>query len=245
MDAPPGRPFAGRRKWRAVLGYLVLATLGAALATAGFVGVPADAAGLRVLTWYTVGATAATLALAGATAATRQLPTLRPGRLDGAPATVLRAWPGEWRYDAALELGLVAAATALAVLGVRAASDWTVPLLMLGPVAAWLVGRVALTLTGRRRLEALWLTADEVVHDATWGRARADRGQITRVRRLGATAYVALDVAGAVRRELCPRPWRGRVRVTDALVLDCSWTGHDPGELATALAAELRVPGGP
>ncbi|WP_028644007.1 hypothetical protein [Nocardioides sp. URHA0020] len=231
MDLPRARAFTGRAKWGEVAGNLVLAALGAGLASVVFAAVPADVVPMRMLAWYTVAAVVATLALAIALAATRRLPGLREAEVEGAPALVARSWRGEWWHATALDAGLVVLAGVLTGLGL-----WQV-----APVGAWFLVRVALTLTGRRRNEGLWLTATEVGHDAAWGRERVRREQVTRVRSIGGTSYLLLRVEGEVHRELCPRPWRRRRTTDDSIVVRCAWLGPEADDLAAWLRAELGL----
>lgn len=236
-DVPAARPFGAREKWRDVVGNVVLAALGAGLVAVAY-AVPGDPVALRVLAAYTAGATLATLALAVAMATTRRLPTVRRVRLDGTPALAVRAWPGEWWYAVTLDAGLVVAAGTLAGLGL-AAGGWLVPSLLVGVFGLYFAARLLLAVVGRRRNEAIWLTATEVVHDASWGRERVRREQVTRVRPAIGSAQVVLEIEEPARRAVCPRAWR-HGRPEDArIVVDCSWMGLEAADLARWLGAHL------
>ncbi len=243
MDRPPARSFRGRAKWGEVVGNLVLAALGGALAWAAFTIAPPEAVAMRALGWYTVAAALATLALAAGFAVTKQLPEVGAARLEGVVALVARAWRGEWWYATAIDSSLALLAGVLAVLGVAAGGSWVLPALLVVLPGLWFLVRVVLTLTGRRRSEALWLTPVEVVHDATWGRQRTRREHITRVRGVGGTPYLLLDLAGPMHWELCPRGWRqGRIGAgATQIMVDCAMMGHDTDDLAAWLRRELGV----
>ncbi|MDF1605134.1 hypothetical protein [Nocardioides sp. YIM 152315] len=243
MDRPPIREFRGRAKWAGVIGNLLLAGLGVGLAWIGFAAVPGDVAAVRALAWYTVAAALVTLGLAIATAATRRLPALRESRLEGAPALVARSWAAEWWYAVALDAGLVVLAGVLVGLGVDAGGSWVLGTVAVALVGAYFLVRVILTITGRRRNHALWLTPHEIVHDAPWGRERVRREQVVRVRPATASAELVLEVDGPVGRQVCPRPWR-RTRLdagSSRIVADCSMTAHEAGDLAAWLGSELGV----
>lgn len=239
---PVVRPFRGRAKWDEVIGNLVLVVLGALAVTLVLVAVPADVLPIGVTVGYTVVAGLATAALAVATATTRRLPGLGEARLDGEPALVVRGWSGEWWYHLVLDSALVVLAGVLVALGLAADPSWRVPSLVLTVPGAWFLVRVLLTLTGRRRNEALWLTPDEIVHDTSWGRERVRRDQVVRVRASTVAPDLVLHVDAPVRRQLCPRPWRQRVgSPSGRVVVDCSRMGHEVTDLADWLREELVV----
>lgn len=246
MGRPGAAPFRGGAKVRAVVANLVIAALGAVLAAAALLAVPADVTAVRVVGWYSVYAVLATSALAGALALTRQLPTVQEARLGDEDALVVRAWAGEWWHALALDLGLGVVGVLLMVLGVRAGAGWTVPGLLAGLLGAWFLVRVGLSLAGRRRNDALWLTAADVVHDSRSGRERVSRDQVRHTWAVDGTTYLLLVVAGARCSELCPLPWRprrGAVR-DDEIVMECSRLGHDVDALARWLQDQLG-PSGP
>lgn len=239
VEPPRERPFRGGTKWGEVAGNAALVAVGGALAAAAFVAVPPEVVAIRVLAWYTAGAVLATALLAIALALTRRLPVLHESELDGTPALVVRAWRGEWWHTTALDAGLVVVAGALLVLGLRAGGGWAGLGLLVAAAGAWFLVRVVLTLGGRRRPEALWLTGDDVVHDAAWGRERVRRDQVARVRAATTVDRLVLEVEGPVSRQTCPRPWRRAVPGPGTIELDCAWTGHAAHDLAAWLADEL------
>ena len=250
MQPPPPPPsaFGGRAKWSEVSGNLAIAALGAALVAVVLVAVDDDVTAMRLLAWYTAAAVALTLGLAVAIAATRRMPTITEGRLDGAPAVVVRTWSGEWWYAVALDVGLVALGAALAVLGFAAGGAWAVLAVAPALVAAYCLGRVVLALTGRRRNPALWVTGEEVVHDGPSGRLRARHDQVRRVRRVTNAEQVLVQLDGEVRTERCPAPWRPRrgLGTTGAghgseIVLDTTWVGHDTDDLTAWLQDRLGL----
>jgi hypothetical protein len=240
----PVRRFSGRAKWGEVAGNLGLAALGAVLVVVALVAVPSDVTAVRALVVYTAYATLLTLALAVAVATTRSLPAVAPARLDGQEASVARTWPGEWWYAVALDAGLAVLGVVLLVLGVSAGGAWAVLGLLAALVGLWFLVRVVLTVTGRRRREALWITPDEVVHDSPHGRERAAREHVTRARRIGDTPHLLVQLDGPLHSTRCPRPWRPRPnRLADPgeIVLDTSWTGHDPDVVLAWVRDELRL----
>lgn len=237
-------PFAGRTKWGEVAGNVVLVLGGGLLAAAVFVAIPADVVAMRLLAWYTVAGVLLTCALVLALVGTRRLPALEPATLEGAPALAVRAWPVEWWYSNALDLGLGVLGVWLAVLGLRVGDDMVVPALLVGAPGVWFLARVGLALAGRRRNEALWLTDAEVVHDRAWGRERCRRTAVVRVRRWPGTGHrLLLEVDGAPDEQLCPRPWRTgrRVGQPGQVVVDCSLMGHDVDDLVGWLRGELAL----
>lgn len=237
MQTPPSRPFRGGAKWGEVAGNAALVVVGGGLVAVAYVAVPPEVTAIRVLAWYTAGAVLATAVLAIALALTRRLPVLHTSELAGAPALAVRSWRGEWWHTTALDAGLAVASAALLALGVRAGGGWAALGLLAAAVGAWFGGRVVLTVSGRRHPEALWLTPDEVVHDAPWGRERVRRDQVRRVRSATTSDHVLIE-ADAPRREPCPRPWRRALR-GGTIEVDCSWTGHAAEDLAAWLAHEL------
>lgn len=223
---PPSRPFEGRAKWGDVLGNGTLAALGGGLAVGALVAIPDAPPAMQALIAYTLAASAATLVLAVATAATRQLPTLHEGRV--------RSWAGEWWYAVALDLGLAALAATLVAIGLDAGQGWLVLSLLVAVVGAYFAVRALLALTGRRRREGLWVSPDEVGHDAPWGTERVRRDQVARVRASTAADDLVIEVDGPIDRRPCPRPWRrGRVGAgPQRIVVDCSRTGHRAADVA-------------
>lgn len=227
-------PFRGRAKWGAVAFDLALAGVGALLAWGVFAQVPDEVVVMWTLALYTVYAAAVTVVLALARAATRQLPTLRRATLDGEEAWLLRAWPGEWWHALALDLGLSALAAVVAALGLRAGGDWVVPSLVVAATGVWFLGRAGLALAGARRHEALWLTADAVIHDSGRGRARCPCTRVAGAAGSRGGSRLLLLLDGPPELRACPRPWRRRVRRTtpDSILVDCSGMGHDAADLA-------------
>jgi hypothetical protein len=245
---PPPVPFRGRTKRREVVGNVVLAALGAVLVAVVLVAVPADVTAMRVLAWYTAAASLLTLGLAVAIATTRQLPTVTETRLGGVPAVLVRTWSGEWWYAVALDVGLVALGATLVALGVAAGGAWAVLSVAPGLVAVYFLVRVALTLTGRRRNPALWVTETEVVHDGPSGRLRAPRTQVRRARRVTNAEQVLVQLDGPGHVQRCPAPWRPRrgLGATGAghgseMVLSTAWVGHDTDALAAWLQERLGL----
>lgn len=240
----PVRSFGGRAKWGEVAGNLALAALGVGLVAVALAAVPGDVVAVRALVVYTVYATVVTLALAVAIATTRQLPVVSSDRLDGEDASVVRTWSGEWWYAVALDLGLAVLAGFLLVLGLAAGGAWAVLGLLVALVGLYFLVRVVLTVTHRRRNEALWVTAREVVHDTPGGRAWVAREHVVRVRRIGETPHVLVKLDGPVHRTRCPRPWRPRPnKLADEgeLVIDTSWVGHDTDVVVAWLRDELGL----
>lgn len=244
-DLPP-RPVPGRSRAVDAVLHLLLALVGAAAVGVALVAVPAGVVAVRVAVASTAVAVLTTLVLAVATAATRQHPVLRASSLEGAPALVVRAWAGEWWYDLVLDAGLAVLAGTLVGLALAADPPWVVAAVVVGVVGAWFLRRVLLALTGRRRVEALWLTAEEVVHDAGRRRERVRREQVTRVRPSTVGAALVLEVEGPVSRTPATRPSRARTRArADRVVVDTSRMGHVSADLAAWLARELALaPGG-
>ncbi|MCW2817922.1 MAG: hypothetical protein JWR42_709 [Marmoricola sp.] len=241
VEQPRTVPFRGRARWGAVATNLALAAGGAVLSAAVLIEVPRSVTVMHVLAWGTVYATVLTLVLAVALALTRQLPTVRRERLDGQDALVLRAWPGEWWHALALDLGLAVTAGVLVTLGLLAGSSWAWVTVTAGLVGAWFLARVVLTVLGRRRNEAVWLTPEEVVHDGPAGRERLRRTAVQRVRHAEGTHLLRIVSDGPVERETCPRPWRPRRRGTrpDDLWVDLALVGHDLDDVAAWLHEEI------
>jgi hypothetical protein len=240
----PVRGFGGRAKWGEVAGNLGLAALGVGLVAVALAAVPADVVAVRALVAYTVYATVATLVLAVAIATTRRLPVVSSDRLDGEEASVVRTWSGEWWYAVALDLGLAVLAGFLLLLGLAEGGAWAVLGLLVALLGAYFLVRVVLTVTHRRRNEALWVTARELVHDTPGGRARVARAHVVRARRIGDTPHVLLKLDGPVHRTRCPRPWRprpNRLANEGELVLDTSWVGHDTDTVVDWLRAQLGL----
>lgn len=211
-----------RATWGETAVDLTLAAAGTLLAWGVLAQVPREVVAVHALAWYTVVAVAATVVLAAARAATRRLPTLRRTRLDGAEAWRVRAWPGDWWHATFLDLGLVVLAGALTGLAVRAGGDWLVPGLLVAAGGAWFLVRVLLTVTGRRRNEAVWVTADAVVHDSAAGRARRPRAEVVDVRATGRGSWLVLVLLDG-----------------PSVVVDCSRMGPDAEVLAGWLRGEL------
>ncbi|GGO77882.1 hypothetical protein GCM10012276_34020 [Nocardioides deserti] len=251
---PPPRGFGGREKWGAVVANLVLALLAAAAVAGVLAAVPRDVTAVMLLVGYTAYAGLLTLGLAVATALTDRLPVVGAGTVDGEPAVGVRARPAEWWYAVALDVGLLVLGCALVGVGLAAGGEWALWSLPIGLVGAWFGVRALLAITGRRRVEALWLTADHVVHDAPWGRERVGRDQVSEVRPISGTSYVLVRVDGPVERTLCPRWWRGpdrRARPADdtgggtgRVELRCADVGHEPADLGAWLRDELGLEAG-
>lgn len=218
---------------------LVLAAIGAALAGGVIAQVPAGVVVMRVLAIYTLYAVAVTVLLALARALTRQLPTVRPGQLDEEKAWVLRSWAGDWWYSTALDAGLAVLGGWLAVLGLRAGGEWVLPSLVVASAGAWFLVRVGLGLVGRRSRETLWVTAGEVVHDSSWGRARGACGDVVDVSGRGTRLVIRFNAP--VGMAPCPRPWRRgrRPAPPDAILFFCFGTGHEAEDLAGWVRSEL------
>ncbi|AWB92627.1 hypothetical protein [Aeromicrobium chenweiae] len=233
--------FGGRAKWGRVTSHLVLAALGAFLTVVAFVAVPADVHAVRALGWYTLAATVLTLAVTAALAGVGQLPTLHAASVDGDEGRGVEAWPWEWRYDLALDLGLGIVLVVVAAIGAAAGNGWLAPSVVVALAAAWFLVRVGLSLSGRRRNEALWLTRGDLVHDTVNGRGRCGRDHVTRVSTID--RFVIADVDTATTQKLPPRPWRRRRRLNDprTMVFDTSMTGHTPEQIADWLRTELRL----
>lgn len=250
---PPLRRFHGREKWGAVAGNLVLALLAAGAVVGVLAAVPRDVTAVMLLVGYTAYAGLLTLGLAIATSLTDWLPVVGAGTVDGEQAVGVRARPAEWWYAVALDAGLLVLGCALVGVGLAAGGQWALWSVPIGLVGAWFGVRALLAITGRRRVEALWLTADHVVHDAPWGRERVGRDQVSEVRPISGTSYVLLRVDGPVERTLCPRWWRGpdrRARPaegtgaetgTGRIELRCADVGHDPADLAAWVRDELGL----
>lgn len=106
----------------------------------------------------------------------------------------------------------------------------------------WLLARPVLAVMGRRHNEALWVTADEVVHDTSWGRERCARSDVVNVMQVLDLPRLLIVVDGPITKELCPRPWRPRRRrrrFDDDMAVDCSMMGHDTGELVSWMQETL------
>jgi hypothetical protein len=233
--------FEGRAKWSAVAANLAIAALGVFLVVVVWVAVPADVHAIRALGWYTAFATALTVALAVALARTRQLPTVRRTEIDGAAAGGVEAWPWEWRYNVVLDLALAAAAATVAVIGITAGDGWLIPSLLVAAGGAWFLVRAALSVTGRRRNEALWITAEQLVHDTVNGRERVDRREVTAVRPVG--HFVIADLGAAGTGRLPPLLWRRKRRLGNprTIVFDTQMVGHTPDQLASWLRDQLGI----
>ncbi|MDN4162291.1 hypothetical protein [Nocardioides abyssi] len=254
---PPARRFGGREKWGAVAANLVLALLAAAAVVGVLAAVPHDVTAVMLLVGYTAYAGLLTLGLAVATALADRLPVVGAGTVEGQPAVGVRARAAEWWYAVALDVGLLMLGCALLGVGLAAGGEWALWSVPIALAGAWFGVRALLAVAGRRRVEALWLTADHVVHDASWGRERVGRDQVSEVRPIKGTSYVLLRVDGPVERTLCPRWWRGadrRARPGDRTVagtgagtgsgrieLRCADLGHDPADLAAWVRDELGL----
>lgn len=241
MSTPKAVPFRGRARWDRVVLDLVLAALGGLASWLLLAAIPASFVPARIIAGYTAYASVVTLALALALALTRQLPTIRPARHRGEEAVGVRAWPGEWWHANALDLGLAVTGAALAVLGIQSGvRDLLVVGVLVGLVGAWFLGRVLLSVVGRRRNHALWLTASAVVHEAPWGTERCSRDSVVDVRASGGSVVLLLE-APADRQET-PLPWRRRRSVSPlTIVVDCSMMGHEAADLAAWLRSELTT----
>ena len=240
MTRPPAVGFSGRAKWGEVVVDVLLAAAGSVLV---LVAAPelsgTGTVGLWLLVAYTCFAVAVTLVLAGAVAATSQLPCVEDGLVDGRAAVGVRSWAPPWWHAVALDAGLAVLGLALTVAGLAAGGAWAVVGSLAGMVGAWFLVRVGLVALGRRRRPALWLTDDELVADSPGGRARAPRDDVRTVRARGRNVVVEL------RREATwtasPRPWRRRTAARDTLVVDCADTGHRASDVAAWLAGEVSA----
>ena len=240
----PVRAFGGRAKWGEVAGNLALVAGGVVLVGIALAAVPADVVAIRVVVGFTVYATVATLVLAMAIASTRTLPPISAGRVDGEDATVASTWSGEWWYAVALDVGLGALGAALLVIGLAAGGAWAVLGSLVALVGLYFLVRAGLAVAGGRRREALWLTSREIGHDSARGRERAPREQVTRVRRIGDTPHLLVQLGQPPQTRLAPAPWRARpsrLGRGGEIVFDATWTGHDPEVVLAWLREELRL----
>lgn len=240
VQMPSPAPFTGWAKWKQALPLLGIAAGAALYVVIIAVAVPRDVTAMWVLAGYTFLAGLVCLGVALALLLARQLPTARETVLDGQPAVLLRAWRGTWWFDLFLDTGIGALGLTLGVLGLLEGGEW-VPWSVLALLAgAWFLARPILAMLGRRHNEALWVSAEEVVHDTSWGRERCRRSDIDRVIRLLDSSTLIIVVDGQITRELCPRPWRPRPRKRmDNIAVDCSLMGHDTGELIAWLQEGL------
>lgn len=202
-----------RRSWRAREARTHLAIAAAAGAGAYVLhsrGIPDDQLFFRSIVVYAVAAAALCVLYALAVLLVRRFPVARTTQLDGRPAVLLRAWPGYWWLTSALDLGL------LVLTGSWVHLAWTTSadrVFMTGLAALpflWFAGRWATRAAGRCRLEALWVTDEEVVHDSERGRARLARADVVGVLGWddadgGGTDVVAITTSTAPRRSFGPR----------------------------------------
>jgi hypothetical protein len=140
-----------------------------------------------------------------------------------------------------LDLALAAAAGTVALIGIAAGDGWLVPSLLVAGGGAWFLVRAALSAAGRRRNEALWLTADQLVHDTVNGRERCDRREVTAVRPVG--HFVIADLGAAGTGRVPPLLWRRKRRLDDprTIVFDTQMVGHSPEQLTSWLRDQLGI----
>lgn len=240
MSLPPPVPFSGRDKWSEIAFNLALAAGGSALVALVVPQLAPGVTALWALVAYTGYAVVVTLALVIVQVGTSRLPTMERATLDGEPALRVRSWRAPWWHAVSLDLGLGILGAALLVLGLSTGGDLAVVGLLFGLVGLWFLGRVGLVVLGRRFPPTLWLTADELVLDLPSGRARGRRASVARVHARGRRLVVRLE--GPSRWSPTPWPWRGRgATPPDALVLDCSETGHRAADLAAWLEDSWRT----
>jgi hypothetical protein len=240
MAEPRGRSWTLRDKTSDLTMCLLVLVGGAVLVAVVLAAVDLDLAPIRALLAYTLYALALTVGLAALLLTTRSLPGVVEGTVDGEAARGLVAWPWTRRYDLGVDVGLVVLAGALTVLGVTTGDGWTVPALLVGAAGLWLLVRVLLAVAGPRRREAIWLTADHVVHDCVAGRVRVARSAVVDVR--AGKAYVLVEHDGSAERRLSPRPWRREGRLDDRrLLVELAHLGATADDLVSWLRTELQL----
>jgi hypothetical protein len=226
-----------RRARRADLGAdLAILVVGLAGAAVILTQVPADVVAMRALAVYALFAALGAGVLAVARLRTRTFPGLREATVDGRPARGVRAWSGPFVHSVSLDVGLVALGAVVSSIGVASGSAWAalwVPALV---ATAWFAVRVVLVLVGRRRVDALWLTDQHVVHDSAAGRARIPRTDVESVRPWSG----GLFVDGPTSRSGPPLGFRAGARARPGeLRVDTSLMGVGPHDLAAWLRAQL------
>lgn len=229
----PVRTFSAedrRRQRRGLLVFLVPALVMVAIYAAT---APLNVPGLLIVFGYLIVVTGALLVLVVAASVLHRLPTIAPGRLDGAPALVVRAWPGQWLGWLAGELAMAVTLLAEGALAIRTGGDyaiWSVPLLVGGTL---LLGRVGLAAAGRRHNESLGVTAEALVHQADWGSERCPLGAVTEATASPSGAQILIRSAQPVARRRGPWPWRPKQpREPAEMLVDCWLMGHPADDLA-------------
>lgn len=238
MDDLRGRPFSLSTRLKDVTLLVVVAAI-AALVVREIFRLD-DPLFLVPIAWYTGAMVVPTLALAGAYLLSRRLPDGRSATVDRQAATIVSAWPWQWRWNVLADAGITVVTGYLFVssLGSPEARPHA-PIALLIPLI-WFGMSTLLFATGRRRLDAVILTDTELIRDSINGRERIRRDTVTDVKVV--VDWVFINFSGPVDRRTGPRPWRSDRKLHhSSLMIDPERLGPSPEEIVTWLRRELDL----
>lgn len=159
----------------------------------------------------------------------RSFPTLQSTTLDGQPAVGIRSWWGAWGFSWAADALLALLGLGAIVVDVMTGSRNLVVTIPAALFGAWLAIRLVLYAIGAKRMEAVWLTRESLIHERRSGVEVAPLSTITSVE--VALGRVLVRTSVPPQQRLCPRLWRSNT-ADKSIVIAAATMGHSAEDIA-------------
>lgn len=185
-----------------------------------------------------MGLVSAAIGVAGCTV--RSFPTLQSVTRGGQPAVGIRSWWGSWAFSWAADALLALLGVGAFIIDLMTGARNLVVTAPAALVGAWLAMRLALYVRGAKRMEAVWLTEDSLVHEQRAGVEVAPFATITSVE--PTFGFIAINTSAPPQRRLCPRLWRA-TSAEKKILIATGTMGHPQQDLAAWIREGVGVRG--